>query len=268
MGVRGRTVRLAVVVLVAAAASIAATTPVPAHASTLPPGTALIYGDSLTMESRYVIAGQALKKKGWNIVSRAYGGTGPCDWIQWLPADLAQWHPSVVAISTAGNAGQTTCMNGTVIGSPDYFDKYRQHLDTFFALVTQTGARLVYFNAPPFGDPARDAAARMLNQIAVELAYKYRGVSVSGTIRSTFGGNKYTAYKKCLATETAAQGCVNGLIPIRTVPPAPDAGLHLCPTGLLGTPVIATCPEYSSGEVRWGRIVVNGVVSPPNPKVP
>jgi hypothetical protein len=246
---------------------VLATLPVPAHAAALPPGTALVYGDSLTMESRYEIAGLALKKKGWNFVNRSYGGTGPCDWIQWLPADLAQWHPSVVAISTAGNAGQTACMNGTVIGSPDYLDKYRQHLDTFFAMVTATGARVVFFSAPPFADPARDAAARALNKIALELAYKYRGVSVSGTIRSAFGGNKYTPYKKCLGTETAAQGCVNGLIPIRTVPPALDAGLHLCPTGLLGTAVIATCPEYSSGEVRWGRIIVNGVVSPPKPKV-
>src|SRR6478609_10959525 len=66
--------------------------PSTAHAAPLPPGTALVYGDSLSYESRFQLTAQFAKKKGWTLRTHTFGGTTPCDWLSWLPADLAAYH--------------------------------------------------------------------------------------------------------------------------------------------------------------------------------
>jgi hypothetical protein len=265
----GRVKRLArsFAVLGVMALSAANLFPAPAHATALPPGTALVYGDSLTYESRFQLTTEFAKKKGWTLKTHTFGGTTPCDWLSWLPSDLAAYHPSVVTLLTAGNAGANACMGTTVIGSPDFYAKYTADLEAFFAMATASGAKVVYFTPPPFADPARQAAAKQLTKIATALAFKYHGVSIANGVKSALGGNTYTAYKPCLASETATMGCIGGLIPIRTVPPAPDAGLHLCPPGLVaGTQ--GTCAVYSSGELRLARSMTTQTVAPPAPKLP
>lgn len=234
------------------------------------PKTALIYGDSLTNESRFQIANRIALRAGWTATVHAFPSTAPCDWLQWIDADLVTRAPSVFGIMTAGNTGQTTCMAGLAMGSPAYYDRYRADLETLFAKVTATGARVVYFNAPPFADPARNAAVIEINKIALNLAYKYHGVSISGSVRSALAtSGKYAQSKPCLATETAAMGCDPATlkIAIRTLPGYPDFGVHLCPSGLpAGSNSV--CATYSSGEFRTARAMVNQVVSPPAPKLP
>lgn len=241
--------------------------------SVLTPRTALMFGDSLTYESRFQIAARIALKTGWTVRTHSFGYTAPCDWLGWLPADLATYHPSVVGILTAGNAGARPCMtdssgNAIPAWSDAYYAKYRADLDAFFATATATGAKVVFFSAPPFADPAWNAAAKQITLIATDLAFHYHGVSIDAAVRTQLSNNgQYIATKPCLTTETPAMGCgTDSRIPIRTLPGLIDSGLHLCPTGLQpGT--FGVCSVYSSGEYRFGRAVANGLTAPPPPKL-
>lgn len=220
----------------------------PAGATT--PKTALIYGDSVTYESRSLIAAR-LAARGWTSHVRSYGGTAPCEWLQWLPADLAAYQPSIVGITTMGNKG--LCVTAPA-GTPEFYAQYTADLGALFSQITATGARVVFFTAPPVRDSARNAVVTALNRIGLDLAYQHRGVSVAGTVRSALSANGlYTDTKPCMVGE-----CI-GRVTVRS----PD-GVHLCPESLIWP---GNCAVYSSGEVRFARAITNTLISPPPPKL-
>lgn len=236
---------------------------------------ALIYGDSLAWESMPQTKAQFAVHATWSVAFHPLPTTAPCQWLTWLPADLATYHPTVVVMETAANAWAPDwpCMvdaNGAPIvdGTPEFFDRYTADLDTFFATVTATGARLVYMVAPPMLTTVRDADVTRLAQIATTLAGHYHGVSISqrGRVAMSNGG-RYTPTKRCMRTETAAMGCdAKHLIAIRTLSGV-QAGLHFCPGGLPDA-YPWFCATYSSGEYRWARATVSSAVSPPRPVLP
>jgi hypothetical protein len=254
--------------LLAAVTVVALARPVTVGAAT-PPGRVLILGDSLTWESRVQIADQmATRHRSWAVSVVAFGGTAPCDWLPWLKASIATFHPTEVAFLTAGNQGPTAC-SSQPMGSEAYIAQYRADIEALYATATASGARVVFFMPPPFYDPVRDAAARLVAGWATNLAYQYPGVSIANQVRSAFGSNKFVSVKPCLTTETAVMGCdpITHTIPIRTIWPHLDMGLHLCPSGLFGLPVNGVCPSYSSGEYRFARAIAAGVANPPAPKL-
>ena len=239
-----------------------------AGGAAITPRTALMYGDSLTYESRSHITAQLQLKTGWQAHVHSFGGTALCDWLPWIADDLAAYHPSVVGLETAGNPGSRPC-SAEVPGSAAYYADYRVALNTFFSQVTASGAKVVYFTPPPFTDPVRTQITKQITAMATELAFQYHGVSIATSMRNALAGSggAYTETKPCLLTETAAMGCTAGRIAIRTVAGLVDAGLHLCPTGI-GSAPLGVCPVYSSGEFRFGRAVANSLAVPPKPKLP
>ena len=242
----------------------------PKSVAAVTPKTAVVYGDSLTWESMWAFNDQIAIKNGWAGFAHTFPGTAPCDWLTWLPQDLATRNPSVVGLTSAGNV--SSCVvdgNGVplVRGTQAYYDKYRTDLDAIFAQVTATGAKMVFVKSPPMLDPVRNAAVIELTNIATELAANYHGVSISSVVRNALSKNgNYTDYKPCLANETTQPGCIGGQIPVRTLTGS-QAGLHLCTEGLPAAyPYF--CPTYSSGEYRFGKNLANTVVSPPPPILP
>ncbi len=235
----------------------------PANAVT--PKVAVIIGDSLTYESRFQIASRMALRPGWSQFTYGVILSAPCDWLAILPTMLAH-NPSIVGLMTAGNTNGSACMTAPT-GSAAYYAQYRADLNTLFAAITATGAKVVFQASPPFTDPARNTAVKQLKTIATELAYLHHGVSIASSLRTALSANGlYAQTKPCIATETLAQGCVNGRIDIRTRPGLIDSGLHLCPTGLQpGT--FGVCAVYSSGEFRFARAMVNSLVAPPPPKM-
>src|SRR4051812_33503822 len=85
------------------AVAMSAMDAVAARATAPPPGSALVYGDSLTYESRSWVAQEFAKKSGWVQHQHEFPGLALCDFLAWLPTDLAAYHPSVVAVEAAGN---------------------------------------------------------------------------------------------------------------------------------------------------------------------
>ncbi len=235
--------------------------------ATVTPKTALMYGDSLTYESRAQIVTRLQLKKGWHGYVHSFGGTALCDWLPWIAGDLATYHPSIVGLETAANIGTRPCST-EVPGSDAYYADYLVALNSFFSQVTASGARVVYFTPPPFTDPLRTTITTRITAMVKTLAFQYHGVSIAGSVHTSLSNaGKYTETKPCLLTETAAMGCTAGRIAIRAVAGLPDAGLHLCPTGIASAPS-GVCPVYSSGEFRFGRAVANSLAAPPKPYLP
>jgi hypothetical protein len=265
--------RLRAVALATLAAGAMSIASVPAASAAVTPKSALIYGDSLTYESQWAIAGRFATKAGWVQHAHEFPGFALCDLLAWLPADLAAYHPSVVAVETAGNYARPCVVdaNGNQLDptSAAFFVKYRADIHAFFKAVTDTGATVVWISAPPMLDAAWDSRIVKLNSIATEVAASYPGVSVSATPRNQVSNaGVYTATKPCLASETAALGCGlpgAGLIWVRTVT-GPQTGIHFCPAGLdvYPYPCLPTAgTTYASGEYRWGTAVADATVAPP-----
>jgi hypothetical protein len=249
----------------------------PSGAATPPPGVALVYGNTLTWESQKAIAAFAGSRPGWSIQHRSFPNTGPCTWGAWLPADLATYHPTLIAIAPMTNppdASNPTCgVDGAgaplALGSAAYFDGFATALRTMFSTAADAGVRVLYFASPPVRDVNRNAVLLRQNEIAQATAASYPGISYSSAARSSLAtNNRYVDYKKCLSGETAAQGCgTDGLIAIRTLSAPVQAGNHLCAAGLPDT-FPWFCAAYSSGEVRFAKALVDTIVNPPAPILP
>ena len=144
----------------------------PATASTTPQ-VAVLFGDSLTWESNWKLQEAFGRQVGWTAYEHSFPGTALCDWLGWIPQDLATYHPTVVAIETAGNYTRP-CMldsNGQQVGqgSAAFYAKYRADLNTAFAEITATGAKVVFVVAPPMLDPTWNSAVIGLQTIAKQI---------------------------------------------------------------------------------------------------
>ncbi|HTZ08578.1 MAG TPA: hypothetical protein VMB72_05885, partial [Acidimicrobiales bacterium] len=209
----------------------------------------LVYGDSLTWES----ADDIRARMGSQVVVRSYPGTAPCQWLGWLPADLAAYHPKVVGIVTAGNP-----CPGQTMGTLPYFLQYENDVAAMFSTITASGARVVFFDAPPMLDPVRETFVAQFPVFAQALAAEFPGVTVSDAIAAALSSDgAYTSTLPCLPTERVGRGCVGGRITVRTTVGL-QAGLHLCPTGLPAA-YPWKCPTYSSGEYRFAKAVASGL---------
>lgn len=242
----------------------------PNKADALNSKTALIYGDSLVWESRPEMNKAILNYSGWSYSYRGYPGTAPCDWLPNLQTDLDNVQPSIVAIETAGNYTRP-CMadengNQPVRNTKQYYDKYRSDLNTFFATVTASGAKLLFIEAAPMLETAWNKDVEGIYKIAKELGATYPGVSITNAAHNAVAiKGKYTSYMSCLNDETAEMGCINGQIPVRTLS-GTQMGIHLCPDGLPPFPYY--CLTYSSGERRFAEAIIKKVVKPPQPIKP
>ena len=148
-------------------------------------------------------------------------------------------------------------MRGLTQGTAAYYNKYQSDLNTFFAESTAAGAKVVFIEGPPMLNATWNSAVSQIEQIAANLATKYTGVSISTGPRLAVSNNGvYTSYLPCLSSETAADGCVNGQIAVRTITGI-QTGVHFCPVGL--TP--RKCATYSSGEVRFGEAIAKTVLA-------
>lgn len=244
-----------------------------AHAAAAPTKHALLYGDSITWESTSWTQYTFTTHKTWTLAIRATVGYAVCDMLPQLPADLATYQPTVVALEAVGNSNRP-CMVDPATGtapamdSPAYLAHYRADLAQFMSEVTATGAKMVFLNGPPVVNPTVPEwtqAVTDINAIAKTLAANYHGVSISNAPRNSVSkSGKFTQYKPCLPYETVDLGCVNKQIAVRTIAPTPDQGLHLCPTGL----TFSGCTSYSSGERRWGVAAAHAMLAPPKPIVP
>ena len=218
----------------------------------------LMFGDSLTQEANHSITTPFKSNASYTIAVHPQTGAAPCDFLPGITKALnGSSHYRLLAIETAGNS-QSKCMRvpGSCsrcylpIGSPEWEARYRADLNAIVDLADSKGTQVLFLSPPPMADIG---IARNDVDTTVEptLAVDHPEVVFTDGPRqsvSDAGGN-YTPTLPCLASETAADGCTAGVIPIR----APD-GTHFCPTGF-----VTVCPEYSSGAYRFGTATASAI---------
>src|SRR5262245_46354365 len=64
----------------------------------------VLYGDSLAWEAKdYFVAGFA-QRPGVEVITRTFGGTAICDWLDTMRADAVELAPGAVVVEFSGNA--------------------------------------------------------------------------------------------------------------------------------------------------------------------
>lgn len=185
----------------------------------------IVYGDSLVFEAAKSIQ---LATRGKNTIAvEAKGATALCDWLNKISVDLRLHHPKVIGLGFIGNDA-TPCMTNN---SGTVRQKYQNAAKFVLAMAAQHHVRVVFLREPvarePYGDPGW---VDMYGAATVDV-----GVSVAP-------GDRYAPTMPCALWETAADGCRDGQIPVRS-----RDGIHLNVPGYPDPPA-----AYQGGILRYG----------------
>lgn len=219
----------------------------------------ILYGDSLAFEARDAFALALQRGNDIEVVDRTFGGTAICDRLDRMRQDLHDLRPAAVVFEFAGN-NVTPCMQGP--GGPltgtALAEKYRNDVRAATGIFAGAGVRVYWMGAPPImaaqaGDfeLVRHVYEAWSSRVTLPTppfgAVEY--VDAGGAVLE---GGRFTATLPCLPSEGAADGCVDGRIPVRALD-----GVHFCP--VRQGPGTDHCPVYSGGAVRFGLAMAGPV---------
>jgi hypothetical protein len=216
----------------------------------------ILYGDSLAFEARDAFALALQRGNDIEVVDRTFGGTAICDRLGRMRQDLHDLQPSAVVFEFAGN-NVTPCVQGRdgPLTGASLADKYRDDARTATGIFAGAGVRVYWMGAPPIAaEQARDfELVRHVYEVesgrGMAASPPFGGVEYVDAGRAVVEAGRFTATLPCLPAEGAAQGCVDGRIPVRALD-----GVHFCPvrTG----PGTDRCPIYAARSASvspWPR---------------
>ena len=198
------------------------------------------------------------------MVTKTFGGTAICDWLEAMRNDVVDLAPGAVVVEFSGNA-LTDCMhdaNGQPLTREAYLDRYRSDAEGVVATFAPIGARL-YFVGAPIPRPStdhRDFNGGQVNAI-------YEQIAGSGADRVEFidagtavlDDGQWTATLPCL-TDEPCEGGIDALGRAVNRVRAPD-GNHFCPEAEPAVNgVTGPCPVWSSGAHRFAGAMARPVL--------
>lgn len=111
--------------------------------------------------------------KNLRIVKAFRSGTGLArpevfNWMDEYPAMVGDEKPDVVLVAIGANDGQGFVVDGKVLpyGSDGWRKVYQDRLASYLAMVSATGARVVWVGLPPMRSPVYDQKIAEINKIA------------------------------------------------------------------------------------------------------
>jgi len=221
-----------------------------------------LYGDSLAWEARHVFEQAFADHPDVQVVTRTFGGTAICDWLDEMAADAETLAPGLVVIEFVGN-NYTPCMQdlaGEPLIGAALTDRYAADAEAAIAMFTPADTQVVLAGAP-ISQPATaslDLHRAPLNAVYEDMGQRLDGVHYVDAGSTLLDDGEWTATLPCLPLEpcvdgTAESGAVN-------VVRAPD-GLHFCPAGAdAPRGVTGDCPVWSSGAFRYGAALAQPVL--------
>jgi hypothetical protein len=234
-----------------------ASTPVPAGASTAPsaeqsvPDAVVLYGDSLAWESQEHFRA-ALEDAGVDqVITRTFGGTAICDWLDQMRADAAL-QPDVVVVEFSGNA-LTPCMHDgdAPLDSDAVVAKYAADAAAVVDAFAPAGSDVRFVGSPSGLDGSRNTTTARINAIYAAIAAAEPTVRYRDAGAAVLDNHRWARGLPCLANEPCTGGrdeAGRGVNAVR----APD-GLHFCPRAPSAVDGrTATCAVWSSGAYRFG----------------
>ena len=214
----------------------------------------IVYGDSFLTQAQTYVADN-LAGQGWKVIIHQYPGTALCDWLPQMTSDLDSV-PDIKAVEFVFTGNMLTpCTQGR--GSQD--EVYTADLTTAIEMWTKGGVHVGLVSppgpapvppdgppTPPGGPPGPHPLAALYSQIAQQFGQTYG--DGGALLHDSSVPELWPLYLPCQPFDVSANACVGGQVQVRTS--ATDG--HICDV-VTGTD---PCPEYSSGVVRWGSVVV------------
>jgi GDSL-like lipase/acylhydrolase family protein len=234
----------ALVILSVAIGSIVAGHETP-RAGAGPTPVIILYGDSISQEA-FRPAARVAARSGFELVSRAFGGTSVCDWLPRMATD-ADLHPEAVILQFSGNY-VSECSR-----QHDTFDEviaqWLEDAAAAFDLWQAQGTRVYWATSPT--NKSGSSISPFLDNAVEPVADSHGASMIPAATAVLKPDGRYAGKLPCLARETPQKGCnQRGKIRVR----APDGG-HFCPSN------VYPCSVYSSGAYRYGSAMVAPVIS-------
>lgn len=221
-----------------------------------------LYGDSLAWEAQDAFRAALGGAGVGDVVTRTFGGTAICDWLDQMRRDQQQMHPDAVVVEFSGNAF-TACMKdgaGTPLTGDALVEKY---FGDALAVLEIFGrdATPVYFVSAPISrraEQTHDPQVVRLNASYASIAASHSSARFIDAGAAVEDHGRWTNALPCLPQEPCEGGVGPSGQPVNVVR-APD-GIHFCP----GAPgavdgVTGTCPVWSSGAYRYGTAMADPI---------
>jgi hypothetical protein len=207
-------------------------------------GSVVVFGDSLTLQSWQYLDAIA-RARGQHLDGGAYGGTALCDYATVIGRQLRENRPDRIVLAFAGN-NLTPCIaapDGSRLFGDALVERYVQDADTVIALARDAGVAITLVGPPDMRSAQWDFHADRLRTRMSRLA-QARGVQYVDAA-AALSPRGFEPDLPCLAFETEALGCRDGVIPARS-----DDGVHLAGPhdGDAG---------YSSGAWRYAGVLMS-----------
>ncbi len=213
----------------------------------------VLYGDSLVSEAGQDFASLA-SRAGASVQVHTFPGTSPCDYFTSMATAAHDWHPTVAVLVFSGDAF-TACNGGVVVGTAQYYAKYRDETRAAIAIFRSVGADVVLIGQPADSTARLTRNGSALNQVYRSIARSSRGgISYVDAGQAVLAKGRFTWSLPCLT----GQPCTgpHGTNIVRS----PD-GVHFCPDGRT-TPDrgLEVCDVYSSGAFRFASAMLKAAL--------
>jgi len=224
----------------------------------------ILYGDSLAGEAEGTFVGAFAGQPGVQILTRTYGGTAICDWLDEMEADAAEYAPGAVVLEFTGNA-LTPCMQdaaGRGLVDEAAWARYRADAQHVIDLFTPLGTRVFLAGSPISRQQelTSDYHGGVMNAMYREIADEHDGVEYVDAGAAVLDRGHWTATLPCLPTEPCTGG-IDAFDRGVNVVRAPDGG-HFCPASEEAKRgVVGMCPVWSSGAYRYGNAMAAPVLA-------
>jgi hypothetical protein len=224
----------------------------------------ILYGDSLAWEAKDSFVGAFAGQADVRVLTRTWGGTAICDWLDEMKADAVAFSPDAVVLEFSGN-NLTPCMQdaaGRGLVDDAYWARYRADTRTAIEIFSPTRTRVFLAGAPMSQLQAitGDFHGGMVNAMYEAIAAEYPGVLYVDAGTAVLDYGRWTPSLPCLPTEPCTGGTDlldRGFNVVR----APDGG-HFCPAAEEAKRgVVDACPIWSSGAFRYGNAMAAPVLT-------
>jgi hypothetical protein len=174
-----------------------------------------------------------------------------------MVADAQTWQPTAAVLAFSGDAF-TPCMSGYQLGTPQYFEKYKDDTLTAISTFRSIGTKVILIGLPLDENAGSSQIASTLNQLYQSLAGSSVGVSYDDAGQSVMANGQFTWTLPCLPHEPCTGPAGTNVVR------APDGG-HFCPDGK-NTLVagLEECDVYSSGAFRFASAMLGPALTPPS----
>ncbi|MBM3672086.1 MAG: hypothetical protein FJW86_07900 [Actinobacteria bacterium] len=207
------------------------------------PPTVIFYGDSLLSSSSGAITnGITAQRPGWEVVTRSFGGTALCDWLDSMRGD-GDLNAKVVVIEFVGNS-LTPCMGSGAhpAMSPGWYSLYSSAANEAASIWAARGVKVLFASAPRGVCSAPPAP---LDGIYQQAANAW-GATFSAAPSETFLVSTGTPPSEPTTTTTSTASTT-----VTTAPPEVEGAATLPPMSV-GSSVLAAMDEVMvQAEGSW-----------------